>query len=87
MSGSTDEGDTEYGEAEINDRGRLTIPKALREDLNIEGGTTFTVVRQGNTIQLVRQLPGLQTVSTGRDRNEWGTEAFRDAGRATFGGE
>lgn len=25
----------EYGEAEINDRGRLTIPKELRDELRI----------------------------------------------------
>ncbi|MFC7324134.1 AbrB/MazE/SpoVT family DNA-binding domain-containing protein [Halorubrum rutilum] len=80
-------GGEEYGEAEINDRGRLTIPKPLRDDLGIEGGTAFTVVRGGNTIRLVRQLPELQTVSTGRSRDEWGDDAFRDVGRATFGEE
>lgn len=86
---STDEEATEeeYGEAEINDRGRLTIPKELRDDLQIEGGTTFTVVREGSDIRLVRDLPDLQTVSTGKSRDEWGDEAFRDAGEATFGGE
>lgn len=76
----------EYGEAEINDRGRLTIPKELREDLQIDGGTTFTVVREGSDIRLVRQLPELQTLSSGKSREEWGEEAFRDAGEATFGG-
>ena len=75
----------EYGEAEINDRGRLTIPKPLREDLQIEGGTRFTVVREGRDIRLVRQLPDLQTVSSGRSRDEWEGDAFRDAGEATFG--
>ena len=87
MGEVTDKKYIEYGEAEINERGRLTIPKSLRDDLNIEGGTTFTVVRQGKTIRLVRQLPGLQTVSTGRDRDEWGEDTFRDAGRTTFGEE
>ena len=81
----TNGGGEEYGEAEVNDRGRLTIPKPLRDDLGIEGGTAFTVVREGNTIRLVRQLPELQTVSTGRSREEWGDDAFRDAGRTTFG--
>ena len=79
-------GEEEYGEAQINDRGRLTIPKELREDLQIEGGTTFTVVREGSDIRLVRQLPELQTLSSGKSREEWGEEAFRDAGEATFGG-
>ena len=86
MSTSDDSDGEEYGEAEINDRGRLTIPKALRDDLNIEGGTAFTVIHEANTIRLVRQLPELQTVSTDRSREEWDEEAFRDAGDATFGG-
>lgn len=77
---------TEYGEAEINDRGRLTIPKDLRDDLHIEGGETFTVVREGSDIRLVRQLPDLRTLSSGKSRDEWVEEAFRDAGEATFGG-
>jgi len=76
----------EYGEAELNDRGRLTIPKELRDALRLEEGTTFTVVREGTDIRLVRQLPELQTLSTGKSREEWGKEAFRDAGEATFGG-
>ncbi|WP_336025470.1 AbrB/MazE/SpoVT family DNA-binding domain-containing protein [Halobellus salinisoli] len=84
---STDSGTgDEYGEAEINDRGRLTIPKALREELHIEGGTTFTVIREGGDIRLVRQLPELQTLSSGRSTEEWKDDAFRDAGEATFGG-
>ncbi|MFC4543267.1 AbrB/MazE/SpoVT family DNA-binding domain-containing protein [Halosolutus amylolyticus] len=85
---STDDTATEeeYGEAEINDRGRLTIPKELRDDLHIEGGTTFTVVREGRDIRLVRHLPELQTLSTGKSRDDWGEKAFRDAGEATFGG-
>ena len=74
---------SEYGTAELNDRGRLTIPKELREDLQLEGGTEFVVVREGGDIRLVRQLPDLETLT--RDE-EWGEEAFRDAGEATFGG-
>ena len=86
--GETDETtpDEEYGEVEINERGRLTIPKALREDLHIEGGTRFTVRRDGGDIRLVRKLPELHTLSAGKSREEWGEEAFRDAGDATFGG-
>ncbi|SFS10640.1 looped-hinge helix DNA binding domain-containing protein, AbrB family [Halomicrobium zhouii] len=77
-----DNGDT-YGTAEINDRGRLTIPKALREELHLDAGTEFEVVREGGDIRLVRRLPELETLT--RDE-EWGDEAFRDAGDATFGG-
>lgn len=79
---STD-GDEEYGTAELNERGRLTIPKALRDDLNLEGGAEFEVRREGGDIRLVRRLPDLETL---RRDEEWGAEAFRDAGEATFGG-
>ena len=83
--GTTDESGeaSEYGTAELNDRGRLTIPKELREDLQLEGGTEFVVVREGGDIRLIRQLPDLETLT--RDE-EWGEEAFRDAGEATFRG-
>jgi AbrB family looped-hinge helix DNA binding protein len=88
MSGTDDSAtEGEYGVVEVNDRGRLTIPKELRDDLQIEGGTRFTVVREGGDIRLVRRLPELQTLSSGRSDDEWGEEAFRDAGEATFGGQ
>ena len=83
MSGSKNHADEEYGTARLNNRGRLTIPKALRDDLNLEDGTEFRVVREGGDIRLVRVLPDLETVTRGE---EWGEEAFRDAGEATFGG-
>lgn len=85
MSSIDDPAEEEYGEAELNDRGRLTIPKALRDDLHLEGGTTFTVVREGSDIRLLRQLPDLRTLTAERSREEWGADAFRDAGEATFG--
>jgi AbrB family looped-hinge helix DNA binding protein len=83
--GTTDENSREeYGMAELNHRGRLTIPKQLRDDLNLDDGTTFTVIREAGDIRLVRELPELETLT--RDE-EWGDEAFRDAGEATFGGK
>jgi len=82
---ATDESENgeEYGTAELNDRGRLTIPKELRSDLQLEGGVEFKVIREGGDIRLVRQLPELETLTRDED---WGEEAFRDAGEATFGG-
>ena len=85
MSSTEDQGDEEYGEARINDRGRLTIPKELRDELQLDAGTSFTVVREGNDIRLVRDLPELQTLSSGKSRDEWDENAFRDAGESTFG--
>lgn len=78
--------DAEYGEAEINEWGRLTIPKKLRDELQLDAGTTFMVVREGTDIRLVRELPELETLTSGKSREEWVGEAFRDAGEATFGG-
>ena len=87
MSGTTDSPpEEEYGDATVNERGRLTIPKELRDELHIEGGTTFTVIREGADIRLVRNLPELQTVSTDKTSEEWVNRAFRDAGKTTFGG-
>lgn len=83
---STTGGDEAYGEAKLNERGRLTIPKDLRDELHLEAGTTFTVVREGSDIRLVRQLPELETLTSGRPRDDWDEDAFRDAGEATFGG-
>lgn len=77
------ESDETYGTARLNDRGRLTIPKELRDDLHLDDGTEFAVVRDERDIRLVRRLPELETLTRG---GEWGTESFRDAGEATFGG-
>lgn len=75
-----------YGEAELNHRGRLTIPKALRDEMQLKAGETFSVIRDGAEIRLVRQLPELETLSSGKSREEWAeADAFRDAGDATFG--
>lgn len=73
-----------YGTVELNERGRLTIPKRLRDSLKLDAGTEFTVIREGTSIRLVRELPPLDTLTRG---TEWGDEAFRDAGGATFGGD
>jgi len=78
-----DEDGEQYGTAELNDRGRLTIPKSLRDDLQLDEGVEFAVLREGGDIRLVRKLPDLETLTRG---GEWGEEAFRDAGEATFGG-
>ena len=68
------ESDETYGAARLNDRGRLTIPKGLRDDLHLDDGTEFAVVRDQRDICLVRRLPELETLARG---GEWGTEALR----------
>jgi AbrB family looped-hinge helix DNA binding protein len=84
---SSDSNGEEYGDATLNERGRLTIPKALRDELNLDDGTEFRVVREGTDIRLERKLPELAASESGRSEAEWQGEAFRDAGELTFGGE
>lgn len=84
--GRTDNNGEEYGGSELDDRGRLTIPKELRDELHLEVGTTFTVVRDGGDIRLVRQLTELKTLSSNRSQEDWIGDAFWDAGEVTFGG-
>lgn len=69
----------------LDHRGRVTIPNALRDELQIEARTTFTVVREGTDIRLVRQLTDKQTLMANSSRDEWGEDAFRAAGEVTFG--
>lgn len=76
-----DESEEAYGTVEIDDQGRITLPETLREELHLDGGTEFKVVRDGSDIRLVRHTPELETLVR---NEEWGDEAFRDAGDATF---
>ncbi len=70
------------GTIEIDDRGRVTIPKAVRDRLGIHPGDRMTVEVAEGEIRLRPDISGLETVTRGDD---WGSEAFQDAGRATFG--
>ncbi len=72
---------------QLNDRGRLTIPKEVRDALQLDAGDEFDVVIEGGDIHLERKLPELTTVKSGKSEDEWKeSNAFPDAGEATFGG-
>lgn len=85
MSSHSDDHDA-AGTTQLNDRGRLTIPKAVREKLQLDAGDEFDVVIEDGDIRLVRVLPELETITTGKTDEEWEGVAFHDAGEATFGG-
>lgn len=72
------------GTTRIDQRGRVTIPKEIRERLGLDSGDELEVELDDGSIRLRADVPALETVSTDRD---WGPEAFMDAGEATFGGE
>jgi AbrB family looped-hinge helix DNA binding protein len=67
----------------IDDRGRITLPKAVRERLRVLPGDELDVDVAEEEIRLRVERPRLTTVSSGR--TEWGAEAFPDAGEAAFG--
>jgi len=68
----------------IDDRGRITIPKPVRERLGIVPGDEFEIETEGSRIVLnTEHIGGLKTASS---RNEdWGDHTL-DAGETLFGG-
>lgn len=67
----------------LDSEGRVTIPKEIRDRLQLEEGAEFKVETEGNTIKLHYGRLEIQRVRADRD---WGDEAFPDAGEALFGG-
>lgn len=69
---------------EVDDRGRVTIPKPVRDRLGILPGDELTLEISGTGVRLVPDRTGLVTATSGRA--DWGPETFPDSGEATFGG-
>jgi len=69
--------------AEIDDRGRITIPREFRERLQIRPGDEFTVEEDEGVLLLRRKTRPTRKIRSSRN---WDREAFLDAGEATFGG-
>jgi len=68
----------------VDDRGRVTIPKAIRERLGIEPSSEVPARLVGSTLTLDPQ-PGsrLETATAGRD--DWANTTPTDAGTSLFG--
>lgn len=69
---------------EVDDRGRVTIPKPVRERLGILPGDELTLEVSADGFRLVPDRTGLVTATSGKA--DWGPETFPDSGEATFGG-
>ena len=67
----------------IDDRGRLTIPKNIRDKYNIIPGLEFELIDENDKIILKRVLPKQKTIKA---PVEWGKDnTFFKAGQYTFG--
>lgn len=82
--GASDRVAEERSAVEVDDRGRVTIPKPVRERLGILPGDELTLEVTGDGLRLRPDRTGLLTVTSGK--TDWGPETFPDSGEATFGG-
>lgn len=67
----------------IDERGRVTIPKSIREKYNFIPGEKFEVIDENNKIILKLLIPKQKTV---KSSGKWGKDTFLKAGESTFGG-
>ena len=67
----------------IDERGRVTIPKGIREKYNFIPGEEFEIIDENDKIILKRLIPKQRTVKA---TVEWGKDnTFFKAGQYTFG--
>jgi len=68
----------------VDDRGRITIPKAVRERLGIEPNDRVPAHLHGSVLE-IDPAPSarLETATAGRD--DWSSSTPTDAGEALFG--
>ena len=80
-SGAVIEGESSV---EVDGRGRVTIPKPVRDRLGILPGDELTLEVTEDGLRLAPEQVGLVTATSGK--GDWGPETFPDSGEATFGG-
>ncbi|MCU4743615.1 AbrB/MazE/SpoVT family DNA-binding domain-containing protein [Halobacteria archaeon AArc-m2/3/4] len=76
-----------YGEEltlKVDDRGRVTLPKKIRDQLGIESNDEVPATLVGSVLE-VNPKPSakLETATAGRD--DWENTTPTDAGKALFG--
>lgn len=84
MGTKSNDDDTERLTLRVDDRGRVTIPKAVRERLGITAGSEVPAYLNGSVLTVDPKPSGkLQPATAGRD--EWADTTPTDAGEALFG--
>jgi len=74
----------ENATVEVDGRGRITIPKRVRESLGVVSGDKFEVEVEGSRIVLQTEEGGGLETATSR-KEDW-EEHTLDAGESLFGG-
>lgn len=70
-------------QAKLSSKFQLSIPKALRDDLNIEAGQQFTLLARGRIIELIpvrsiKDAKGMLSSSNYKDPSEYRDRIVRD---------
>lgn len=66
----------------IDERGRVTIPKSIREKHNFISGEEFEIIDENDKIILKLLIAKQKTV---KRSGKWGKYTFLKAGESTFG--
>jgi len=85
--GTRSQGSDEEGEdvtLRVDDRGRITIPKSVRERLGIEPNDRVPAQLRGSVLEIDAEPSArLETATAGRD--DWADSTPTDAGESLFG--
>ena len=71
------------GRSRLDERGRILVPAEHRERLALTAGSEVELVEEKGTLVVRRVLPPPLKIRS--RKRSWGSEAFADAGEATFG--
>ena len=64
----------------VDGRGRITLPKPVRERLHLDEGDELAVIINEGEIHLHPERESFEPIDSGK--RQWGSEAFLDAGTA-----
>lgn len=67
----------------VDDRGRITLPRRVRQQLQLGEGDDLDVDVEDGEIHLRPNRQPFEPATSGK--TDWGAEAFMDAGEALFG--
>ena len=83
----TESGEVAFGKRmtlQVDDRGRITLPKEVRDQLGIESNDEIPARLVGSVLEVnPKPTANLQTATAGRD--SWADTTPADAGESLFG--